>query len=109
MNADYQRRKITYKPSFLESVLAIEAYVGRTNAQRGRKLTVDLFDFIISVVEPNPFAFPEYMGKPTPTHSYRRAVFRKKYALYYRVTEDALIFLQFYHTRQNPGSIRLEE
>lgn len=109
MNPGAQQREVTYKPSFLDGVLALEEYAARTSRQQGRKLTADLFEFIVSVIEPNPFAFPEYAGRPTPAHEYRRAVFRKEFLLYYRVTDEELKFLQVHHASRNPGSLRLEE
>lgn len=40
----------------------------------------------------------------TPSGIYRRAIYRKTYALIYKVESDALVFLDVYHTSRNKGN-----
>lgn len=66
-----------------------------------------MFDFVINVIESNPFAFPEHPRFQTPAQEFRRAVFQKKYILVYQMTKEHLDFLTIYHTSRNPDSIQL--
>ena len=103
------KREFDLRPNFLRELAKIEAYVGQSNPRRGRQFVSELFDFISDVIESNPYAFPEDPYRRTPTHEFRRAVFRKQYLIAYRVTDELLQFLTIFHTSRDPGSIRLDE
>lgn len=101
-------RQVRYSRRFLGTLHEIQEYVGRENDRRGRQFVYAVYDFMITVIEPNPLAFPQDATKLAPSHEFRRAVFLKNYVLFYRVTTEFLDYLLIQHTSRYPGSLSLE-
>jgi hypothetical protein len=65
----------------MDRVAAIEQYLGRDTAARGRDFVAALFDFLYDTVQPLPLAFPVYSLPRHPELVLRRAVFRRHYSV----------------------------
>ena len=102
-------RTVELKESFTAQLAAIQEYVSQYDPIKGRELTTDIANYALDVIAPNPYIFAEHVGKPTPEKTYRRAIFKRKYIVVYKVTDQQVTFLTIYHTSQNPDTISLEE
>lgn len=65
-------------------------------------------DFAYQIIASAPRAHPVYKTVQRPEREYRRAVFRKKHVLIYRVTEVELTFLVVHSVKQSPPPLPLE-
>lgn len=61
-------------------------------------------NFVSDRIPLNPYAFVEYDIMKTPDGSYRRAIFKRSYAIIYRIETDTLVFLDVYHASRNKGT-----
>lgn len=102
-------RTVELKESFTAQLAIIQEYSSQFNLKKGRELTTSLINYVLDVVAPNPYMFAEHAEKPTLEKMYRRAIFKRKYIIIYKVTDERVTFLAIYHTSQNPDSISLEE
>lgn len=102
-------REIVLTNLFVTQLAAIQEYFGEMAPKQGRKLSIDLINFITDVIPLNPYMFVGFREKPTPAHSYRRAIYKKNYIIIYKVTDLQLKFLVIYHSSRNPLSIDLGE
>lgn len=100
--------RLNFRKAFLDELLLVEQYVGRQDGHRGRALTEAVFTFAYTIVSTLPEAFPTYKHPLLPGMQLRRAVFKREYALLYRVTEYAIDFVYFYHTRRDISRQLLE-
>ena len=101
-------REIRYEESFYDALQGLELYWGQSSARKGREWTSELVDFTLNVIAPNPLAFPRLEKLGSPQRELRKAVFRKKYLIIYRVTGDRVDFLSIYHASRNPDSLQLD-
>lgn len=62
-------------------------------------------NFVAERIPLNPYAFVEYDVMKTTDGSYRRAIFKRSYAVIYRIDGTTLIFLDVYHTSRNKGNL----
>jgi len=99
--------RLEFHQVFLDELLAVERFLGRFQPSRGRDFTRAVFDFAYSVVATVPEGFPRYAHPLSPELPLRRAVFRRKYALLYRLEGAELTFLYFYPTRRDISSVAL--
>ena len=97
-----------FRQKFLNELLAVEQYVGQNDARRGRIFTQAVFDFACDIVGAMPEAFPAYTHPLLPQVPLRRALFQREYALLYRVLNQRVIFVFFYHTRRDISQQQLE-
>lgn len=91
----------------MDGLAAIQLYAGQHDAARGRAISSAILDFAYDIVGPFPQAYPTYAVPEQPEREYRRAIFRREYALLYEVTAAEVSFLLVYSIRQNPGSMVL--
>lgn len=96
--------ELVFTDYFLEQVALIQEYVAQFSEKRGRELTSDLMNFVSDRIPLNPYAFVEYDVMKTPDGFYRRAIFKRSYAIIYRIETDTLVFLDVYHTSRNKGN-----
>lgn len=100
-------RELIFKDIFLDDLIRLEEYKSQHNPQKARKLTSEIYDFLLFTIAKMPFAFRFYeQGLKGITH---RAVFKKEYVIYYDVYEDKIAFIRIHHTSQNPENISLIE
>jgi plasmid stabilization system protein ParE len=98
-------RDLVFKDIFLDDLIRLEDYKKQYNPQKARKITSEIYDFLLFTIAKMPFAFRFYEeGLKGITH---RAVFKKEYVIYYDVYEDRIEFIRIHHTSQNPESIFL--
>ena len=102
-------RSVELKESFTAQLATIQEYISQFEPKKGRDLTTALANYVLDVVAPNPYIFAEHAGRPTPEKMYRRAIFKRKYIIVYKVTDEQVTFLAIYHTSQNPDGVSLEE
>lgn len=102
-------RTVQLKENFTAQLATIQEYINQYDPKKARELTTDIASFALDVIAPNPYIFVEYQLRPTPEKKYRRAVFKRKYIIVYKVTDEKVTFLAVYHTSQNHGSIDLDE
>ena len=94
-------RTLAFGQDFLDELLKVEQYLGRFARRRGRLFTKAVVDFAYETVGPLPEAFPRYQHPLLPDAPLRRAIFRREYALLYRVTDEEVVFVYFYFTRRD--------
>lgn len=97
-------RKLTLVEDFYAGLLEIQQFAD-AHGGKGRQVVNELMEFAYSTIAPQPRAFPVYTVSQHPEREYRRAVFRKKYVLIYRITDAELTFLVVHSTRQNPPTL----
>lgn len=102
-------RTVELKESFTAQLAIIQEYISQFELKKGRELTTFLVNYVLDVVAPNHYIFAEYAERLTPEKMYRRAIFKLKYVIIYKVTDEQVTFLAIYHTSQNPDGISLEE
>ena len=102
-------RTVQLKESFTAQLATIQEYISQYGPRRGRELTTSIANYVLDTIAPNPYIFAEYEGRVTPEKMYRRAVFKRKYIILYKVTNEQIIFLAVYHSSQNPDTISLDE
>lgn len=101
------KRDLIFKDIFLDDLIRLEEYKKQFNPQKARKLTSNIYDFLLFTIAKMPFAFRLYEESLKGiTH---RAIFKKEYVIYYDVYEDKIEFIRIHHTSQNPTNIFLTE
>jgi plasmid stabilization system protein ParE len=102
-------RAVHFKESFTTQLALIQEYTTQYSPKKVRQLTTNIANYALDVIAANPYIFAEYNGRVTPEKSYRRAIYKQKYVIIYRVTTDQIVFLVIYHASQNPDSVSLSE
>lgn len=102
-----ENRAIIIRLRFLHELALIELYIKQNNAKNAHSFVADCFRFIEKRIAPHPHSFPEYKGKKTKTKIYRRAIFKKKYVIIYKVLKTKLEVLLIYHSSRDPNKISI--
>ncbi len=105
MSSSASGRRVETARLFLDKLAQFEEFLGRNNPSTGRAFTAAVFAFCYDVIAPLPWAFPAAQEGELTRPEVRRAVFKRRYVLLYRVTDVAVQFVDLYHTssRQNAG------
>ena len=102
-------RTVYFKESFTTQLALIQEYASQFSPKKARQLTTAIATHALDVIAVNPFIFAEYPGRPTPEKAYRRAIYKRRYVIIYKVTANQINFLVIYHTSQNPDTVILGE
>ena len=100
-------REVIITEKFQHSLFAIKQYIRQDSEQHAEWFVAGVYSFVERVIAPLPEAFPEYQGKPTIRRIYRKAVFKKKYIIIYKVLKSKIEVLLIYHGSRNPRSIKV--
>lgn len=84
----------------------MEEYISQQSIQ---KFLTDLNDFIIEKIAPYPESHTEYRWKQTPERMYRRAIFKKKYYIVYKVSPESIDFLIFVYAKRDLANLSIED
>ena len=96
--------ELIYTDDFLEALALIHRYLATQSEARARKLSSGLMNFTIDKIPLNPYAFVEYSLMKTPEAAYRRGIYKRTYAVIYKVESGNLIYIDVYHTSRNKGN-----
>lgn len=102
-------RELIFKEAFLTELAAIQHFIDAYAPRKGRRVTSGIMQFALEHIPLNPFAYVEYEPMRTPDASYRRALYQRTYVIVYKVTADQILYLDVYHTRQNPDRVITDE
>lgn len=101
-------RDILFKPNFIAELEEIKEYLGQFGNQPLQNFLTEL-EYLLTDRIPNyPESYPEYKKKLTPQKEYRRALFKKKYYVIYRVDSTTIDYILIYHSSRNPDNISIE-
>lgn len=100
-------RTIDFREEFMDEVLEVQLFSDSKIKAKGRKFVSEMLDFAMETIATMPFAFPEYIAKPTVDKIYRRAVFQRNYIIIYKVLSNRIEFIKFHHSSRNPDSVEL--
>ena len=99
-------KELILRERFLDSLLAIEAYLGQfTTAKNARKFSSDAIGFISDIIVDNPYAFVKYESRFPENENVRKAIFKKDYCIVYEVFDGRIEILNIYHTSRDPNQI----
>lgn len=85
---------------FLDKLARMEEFAGPAQAVNARAFTASIFAFCYDVLATQPWAYPAFRAGETVHQDIRRAVFRRRHVLLYRVTDTTVRLLEIFHTRQ---------
>lgn len=108
MNGD--ERKLVFKPRFYATIDEVLDFLQEYNSENYiENFLTELNDFIIDKVVPYPESHTEYRWKRTPERMYRRAIFRKKYYIVYKVTSESISFLVFVSSKRDLPNLPIKD
>ena len=67
----------------------------------------ELNTMVFVTIPKRPFSFQEFAKKPTTAKVYRKALFKKKWNIIYKVETNRLVFLYIYHSSQNVNRLKI--
>jgi plasmid stabilization system protein ParE len=97
-----------FRQKFLDELFAIQEYLNFNGGNKSKHFMESVIDFSIDVIIVNPYAFPECYFLKTTAQTYRRAVFRKDYAIVYKITDELVDILTIYHTSRDDRKLQVE-
>lgn len=97
----------TFDESF-EQTITFLRYCG-TSENSIDELVDDLEAFINEKIAPRPESHMEFKYKRTPDKSFRRAIFRKKYYVIYKVYDERIEFRLFISSKRDLTQISIED
>ncbi|MEZ4904705.1 MAG: type II toxin-antitoxin system RelE/ParE family toxin [Spirosomataceae bacterium] len=101
-------RDFIFRQKFLDELFSIQEYLNFHGGEKSKYLMEDVIDFCVDIIVSNPFAFPECYFLKTDTQLYRRAIFRREYAIVYKVTPLLIDILTIYHTSRDDRELSVE-
>lgn len=94
-------REILIRRKFTRQVDAAAKYLHENTSQKADEFVEELEELIREKIPKFPFSHPEFSKKPTKDKVYRRAIFRKKWNVVYKVSETTIVFGFFYHSSRD--------
>ena len=103
-------RQLLYADEFYESLDSVLDYLSPyVSYEYTRKFLSDLDDFILKRVLTWPESHTEFKYKRTPDRSFRRAVFRKKYYIIYKVSDEYVDIRLFISSKCDLTKISIQD
>jgi len=108
MNGD--GKKLVFKPRFYATIDEVLDFLQEYNSgDYIQNFLTELNDFIMNKIVPYPESHTEYRWKQTPERMYRRAIFKKKYYVVYKVTPESISFLAFVSAKRDLPNLPIED
>lgn len=101
-------RELIFMPEFDVALEDMSEYLGQFGEQPLRTFLKELQKLLTDRIPNHPESFPEYKRKLTQKKQYRRALFKKKYYIIYRIDANAITYIYLYHSSRNPDNIFIE-
>jgi len=102
-------REVVIKQQFDEMLDEMLAwFISEGHDQFAQKFVRELYETIVDKIAPNPERHTEYPFKKTPTKSYRRYIFRKKYYVIFKVMPQKLEILAIVYSKRDLSKLPIE-
>ena len=104
-------RYIVFSRAFDESfeqTIRFLRYCG-TSEKSILEMVDELDDFIKQKIAPRPESHMEFRYKRTPNKSFRRAIFRKKYVIIYKLYDDRIELRVFTSSKRDLTKISIQD
>lgn len=98
-------REILLRRKFIIQVDSAAEFIREKTDQKAVVFIEEIEELIYEKIPLFPFSHPEFLRKPTKEKVYRKAVFRKKWNIIYKVSETTIVFVYFYHSSRNPENL----
>ena len=98
-------RELLFMPEFDVALEDMREYLGQFGKQPLKTFMVELNQLITDRIPNHPESFPEYKRKLTQSKQYRRALFKKKYYIIYKIESTSITYIYLYHSSRNPDNI----
>ncbi len=98
-------RKILFHKDFVVEVRRIQKYLRQFSSQSAIKFVVNLDKLIFEKIALRPTSFPEFKYKRTPNKIFRRAIYKKKYVVVYKLESTKITLVFIYHSSRNPENL----
>ena len=98
-------RKIVVTSRFKNSVKINYNYIQQHSVQNAEKFLNELFE-VMEQIPKNPEAYSLEHRLPTKRKLYRYKLYKKHYRIIFKTLNKQLIFVDFFHTAQNPDKIK---
>ncbi len=103
-------RQLLFADEFYESLDGILDYISPyVSSKYIREFLTDLDYFIPKKILPWPESHTEYKYKRTPDRSFRRAIFRKKYYIIYKVSDEYVEILLIVSSKRDLTKISIQD
>jgi len=100
--------QIIFKPRFVRELSGTLRYIGEHSLYAKDKFVDDLLVMVSKKIPQQPFIFPEFQKMPTLDKVYRKAIFKKKWNLIYKVETNRLIFLSIFHSSRDVAKMKFD-
>ncbi len=97
-----------FKPRFIREFKAIRNYIRGHTVLGAEKFASELENLVLKKIPSQPFSFPEFKKKPTTAKVYRKAIFKKKWNVIYKVEPNRIVYIAIYYSRRNVDRMRFE-
>jgi hypothetical protein len=99
-------REIQFHTYFLSNVKQVRSYIRKHSNQSANDFVVDLNEFVFKYIPMQPFAHPEFQLMKTYGKVVRKAIFRKKWNVIYKIGNAELLFVALFHSKRNAKKLK---
>ncbi|MBK8564807.1 MAG: hypothetical protein IPN76_16090 [Saprospiraceae bacterium] len=100
--------QIIFKPRFVTELNGTLTYISEHSLYAREKFLDDLMILISKKIPPQPFLYPEFSKMRTTAKVFRRALFKKKWNVVYKVEPDRLLFISIFHSSRNIAKMKFD-
>ncbi|MEZ4962820.1 MAG: hypothetical protein R2830_23545 [Saprospiraceae bacterium] len=101
-------RTLVFKPNFFSQLDEILDYFEKISPAAAQSFPIDLDNFLLKKIAPRPESHAEYPWKRTPQRLYRRAIFKQKYYVIYKLLPSEIQFLAIVYSRRDLSKMPIE-
>ena len=102
-------KELIFKQQFYDSLDELLEYFDTYDSPNyARKFLEELHDFILDDIALRPESHSEYKWKRTPERYYRRAIFKKKYYIVFKVLPERIEFVLVVYSKRDLNNIPIE-
>lgn len=99
---------VVFSQQFTSDLDAVLDWLNDHCAAASVKFITELHDIIQTEIAARPESFMEYPWKKTPDKRYRRAIFKKKWYIVFKIVGQQVELLVFYHASRNPEKVQID-
>ena len=100
--------QIIFKPRFVKELSGTLRYISQHSLYAKDKFADDLLIMISKKIPQQPFLYPEFQKMRTPGKVYRKAIFKKKWNVIYKVETNRLIFISIFHSSRDISKMKFD-
>jgi hypothetical protein len=99
---------VFFTAHFAKELGTITKYIHELSPQACQDFLLELNQLVYVKIPPQPFRYPEFSILRTQAKVFRKAIFKKKWNVVYKVEPNRLLFISIFHSSRDSSKMKFD-